>query len=424
MTKTEPCRDMLGREQLTTVSRAQEILLENLADLKPATQVVPLDEALDRITTEAIISPEDLPPCDRSTMDGYAVVAADTYGAGQSLPAYLDVTGEVLMGKQPEGCITRGRCYKIPTGGIIPEGADAVLMFEHTIVIDEKMIEIVKDVGAGSNIIRRGDDIKKGAVAIPAGRKLRPQDLGLLAGLGIHDVPVAAVPTVGIISTGDELVDYRSEVPAGKIRNINAITLGNSVRRLGADCIHYGIVADTENSFFSAVERAVAETDLVLFSGGSSVGMKDLGEQAIQRIGEPGILVHGVALKPGKPVIIGRGKKTPVFGLPGHPVSALVCFDLFVKPALWHLSGKDQRDTFPQDFVPAILSRSINSAAGRLDIIRVRLEPASHGGYRAQPVLGRSGAISTLSSAHGYFIINEEVQGLQEGSPVEVFLHK
>ncbi len=420
MTASESTRDMLGRDRLIPVARARSLLLSKLQDRKPETEKLSLAEALDRITAADINAPEDLPPCDRSTMDGFAVAAADTFGATQSMPAYVSITGDVLMGIIPAGAVTRGTCYRIPTGGVVPQGSDAVVMFEHTVPVDEKMIEIVKPAGSGSNIIRKGEDIARGSLALPSGWRLRPSDLGLLAGLGITEVDVFRQLSVGIISTGDEIIDHAQPLVPGKIRNINAVTARALISRCGAKVHDYGIVKDTEASFFKAVEQAVAENDMVLFSGGSSVGVRDLGEQAIERLGPPGILVHGVSLKPGKPVIIGLAGSTPVFGLPGHPVSAMVCFDLFVKPAIHSLSGITHKtDTF-EPVISARLMRNINSAAGRLDLVRVQLV-RENGERCAYPVLGRSGAISTMTRANGYFLIDENSQGLLSGSTVEVY---
>ena len=415
--------DMLGRARLTSVASARAQLLSQILDCQPQSEALPLAECLDRICASQVVATEDLPPTERSTMDGFAVVAADTFGASQSMPGYLEIKGEVIMGESPQGRISRGTCFKIPTGGILPEGADAVVMHEHTVPVDGKVIEIIKPVGSGTNLIRKGDDIGKGGVALERGRVLRPQELGLLAGLGITEVDVFKPLTVAIISTGDEIIDYREPVRPGKIRNINSIVLGSQVLRCGAQVSDYGIVSDDESSFFSTVEKAVAQTDLVLFSGGSSVGMRDLGEQAIERIGNPGILVHGVSLKPGKPVIIGLCNKTPVFGLPGHPVSAMVCFDFFVKPAIDILSGRSSEETNIQASVKALLKRNINSAAGRLDVIRVELSYESDE-LQAKPILGKSGAISTLSKAHGYFLIAEDCQGVNIDEIVEVYLYQ
>ncbi len=415
--------DMLGRARLTPVASARALLLSQISDRLPQSETLPLADCLDRICASQVLAPEDLPPTERSTMDGFAVVAADTFGASQSMPGYLEIKGEIVMGESPQGTITRGTCFKIPTGGILPQGADAVVMHEHTVPVDDKVIEIVKPVGSGGNLIRKGDDIGKGGVALERGRVLRPQELGLLAGLGITEVEVFKPLTVAIISTGDEIIDYRDPLQPGKIRNINSIVLGSHVLRCGAQVRDYGIVSDDESSFFATVEKAVAQTDLVLFSGGSSVGMRDLGGQAIERIGNPGILVHGVSLKPGKPVIIGLCNNTPVFGLPGHPVSAMVCFDFFVKPAIDILSGKSPAEPDIQASVKARLKRNINSAAGRLDVIRVELKYESDG-LQAIPILGKSGAISTLSKAHGYFLIAEDCQGVNIDDPVEVYLYQ
>ena len=422
MTSQSAPLDMLGRAQLTAVAEARSLLLSQIGKIKPGTERLPLEKCLDRVCASQVVSPEDLPPTDRSTMDGFAVIAADTFGASQSMPGYLDIRGEVIMGAAPEGKISRGSCFKIPTGGLVPVGADAVVMHEHTVPVDSQVVEIIKPVGSGANLIRKGDDIREGAVAVQQGQLLRPQELGLLAGLGITEVEVYTPLEVAVISTGDEIVDYRERPSVGQIRDINSIVLNSLVRRCGAQVSDYGIVSDDENSFFTTVENAIADNSLVLFSGGSSVGMRDLGEQAIERIGNPGILVHGVSLKPGKPVIIGLCDGTPVFGLPGHPVSAMVCFDFFVRPAIEVLSGVTPSTLDNQPALKARLQRNINSAAGRLDVVRVALE-ADEGELLARPVLGKSGAISTLSQAHGYFLIDEDSQGVSTNDIVDVYLY-
>jgi len=415
-------RDMLGRQRLTRVDEALAILLSHLGTAEPPTEIVPLTSALDRITAEPIISPEDLPAHARSTMDGYAVQAVDTFGATESMPGYLQIVGEVAMGDQPTLEIKRGDCARIATGGLLPSGTDAVIMLEHTVPIDETMIEVVKAVGVGTNLIAPGEDIGKGSQALPAGHRLRPQDLGLLAGLGIDRVGVYRRLSVGVLSTGDEIVPYTDTPPPGKIRDINGITLSGLIERAGARATLYGIVFDRKDRFFPAVEKAVHENDIVLFSGGSSVGVRDLGEQAIASLGNPGILVHGVALKPGKPIIIGLTGTTPIFGLPGHPVSAMVCFEFFVEPTIRHLSGLRVRETLPRPVITARLGRNINSAPGRRDLIRVQLSRKGTG-WIADPVLGKSGAITTLSHAHGSFLIDEDSQGLTKDTEVKVTLY-
>lgn len=416
-------KDMLGRGGLYSVGQAQEALAASLASIGIKTERIPLSEAFDRVLAEAVVSDEDLPAHPRSTMDGYAVRAADTFGASESMPCYLNITGEVFMGRPPEGEVKKGCCYKIPTGGLCPEGADGVVMFEHTVPVDETMLEVVKGVGAGTNLVQKGEDIGAAREALPAGRRLRPQDIGLLAAIGVTTVKVTQKIRVGILSTGDEIIDHTKIPQPGQIRNINSLALCGLIREAGAVYADYGIVTDQRNVFLAAVQQAAAENDIVLFSGGSSVGVRDLGEQVIEELGPPGILVHGVKLKPGKPVIIGLSGDTPIFGLPGHPVSAMVCFDFFVKPAIRKLSGLPATDPLPPAAVEARLTRNINSAAGRLDVIRVRLEKNDSVWY-AQPIMGKSGSISTLSRAHGYFLIDEDSQGISENQKVKVHLFK
>ncbi len=416
-------KDMLGRQALVSVDEALDLLLDNLDSTTLSTENISIEKAIDRITACDVLSPENLPAYPRSTMDGFAVLASDTYGASESMPCYLNITGEVLMGESPEQKINKGNCFRIATGGLLPPGSDAVVMLEHTVPVDDTMIEIVKSVGSGTNIINTGDDIGLNHLALPMGHLLRPQDLGLLAGIGIGEIEVYRKVRMGILSTGDEIIPYLETVTPGKIRNINSIAISNQARRLGAEIVDYGIVSDREESFFPAIEKAVVKNDLVVFSGGSSVGTRDLGEQAISTLGTPGVLVHGVALKPGKPILIGLHGKKPIFGLPGHPVSAMVCFDFFVQEAIKKLSGiKDQEPLAPPS-VSAILGRNIHSAPGRRDVVRVQLS-RTNGSLTAVPVLGKSGSISTLSRAHGFIIVEEPLQGLTEETKVEVHLYQ
>lgn len=422
MTRSPVTKDMLGRSALISVAEARQLLLPQLPTRSLAIESVTLEEALDRVLAEPIRARENLPPHPRSVMDGFAVIARDTFGASESMPCYLQVTGDVAMGEMPTGRVDKGCCYRISTGGFMPAGADAVVMHEHTVPVDATMVEIVKSCGAGTNLIGVGEDIRDNETALPAGRQLRPQDLGLLAALGVTEVEVFRKVRVGILSTGDEIIPHHETPAPGQIRNINAIGLAAQAKRNGAVVQDYGIVSDTREIFFSVLRQAVRDNDLVLFSGGSSVGVRDLGEQAVEALGPPGILVHGVKLKPGKPVLIGLSDTTPLFGLPGHPVSAMVCFDLFVAPAIQRLSGATASEDAIRPAVTATLARNINSAAGRLDLVRVQLR-SSGDEVVAEPVLGRSGAISTLARAQGFFLIDEDSQGVTQGSNVHVYLY-
>ncbi|MCF6290158.1 MAG: molybdopterin molybdotransferase MoeA [Desulfobacterales bacterium] len=418
-------RDMLGRAEVIPLAAALARLKESLGRCPPVeAETVNLEQGLGRVLAGPIRADQDLPSHPRSTMDGYAVKASATFGATEAMPVYLTVSGAVRMGE----IVARGprnqECFQIATGGYLPPDTDAVIMLEHTVDIDGTLIEVTRAMSPGGNILGKGDDVRKGARLLEPGVVLRPQELGLLAGLGKTTILVHKEVRVGIFSTGDEIVTPDQTPPLGKIRDMNGINLNGLGRQAGARCRYYGIVRDREADFAALLEKALAENDLVLFSGSSSVGVRDLGEQIIDRIADPGIIVHGVAIKPGKPVIIGFAGQKPLFGLPGHPVSAAVAFDLFVRPAIAHLSGRKVSPLPDRPMVRARLQRNLNSAPGRTDFIRVRLEEIKETpGFAAHPVLGKSGALSTMVQADGFFIIKESSQGVYEGDLVEVYLY-
>ena len=427
--------DMLGRRDATPLAAALTVLRDSLANAAPpADEEIELAAALERYLAADLYAPQDLPNHPRSVMDGYAVRAADTYGASSQLPAYLKVSGEVRMGEMPTGAPAVGECFRIATGGLLPAGCDAVVMLEHTVAGTGGLLEVVKPVAAGGNVIACGDDVRVRELLLPAGHRLRPCDLGLLAGLGLARLTVYRRPLVGIISTGDEIVPPEQTPPPGKIRDMNMQTIAALVTEQGGQAQRLGIVGDDEPAFSRLLEQALAQCDLVLFSGGSSVGVGDLGERVLKRLTEPGILLHGVAIKPGKPVIIARHGRVPVFGLPGHPVSAAAAYALFVRPTLELLAGHHQPAWHPRPAGRAILERSLNSAAGRTDLIPVMIseardtpdQPPTVAGDdclpRATPVLGKSSALSTLVRARAWIMIAAHQQGLAAGSPVDYYL--
>ena len=415
-------RDMLGRTNVVSLDEALHLLEQHLPPCPARTVTLPLEETLGRICAHDIISPEDLPPYPRSTMDGYAVKARDTFGASEKLPAYLEISGEVSMGEFPKQGPQPGACYAIATGGILPPGTDAVVMLEHTVGIDDRMIEVVQPVAAGGNVIEAGEDIAKDEMLLPAGHRIRPQDIGLLAGVGLKDINILRRVRVGIISTGDEIIPYDQSPDPGKTRDTNSASLAAQTKDTNAIPTFYGIATDDEESLANMVREAKAANDIVLLSGSSSVGARDLGEKVIAQMGSPGIIVHGVAVKPGKPVIIARTDNTMIFGLPGHPVSAAVSFDLFVKPAIIYLSGITD-DGLPQHrTLKARLMRNLSSASGRTDFMRVQIKTIEGKEPEAHPILGKSGALSTMVKAHGFIEIAEKLQGIKEGEIVEVKL--
>jgi molybdopterin molybdotransferase len=379
---------------------------------------IPTVDALDRVTAEPVRSPAALPAFPRSTMDGYAVRAQDTFGASATLPAYLNVIGEVPMGKAPTLTLNTGQAALVHTGGMIPNGADAVVMIEHTQATRENEIEVVKAAAVGENVLRVGEDVESGATVIEAGRRLRPQDLGGLMALGLTTVTVARHPKFAILATGDEVVPPESEVGPGQIRDINSYSVGGLVQRAGGLPVRYGIAPDNFNTLITTSTKALSECDGLILSAGSSVSVRDMTGDVINRLGGPGVLVHGVAVKPGKPTLLAVCDGKPVFGLPGNPVSALVIAELFVKPVIERMQGL--RESVARH-VRARLRRNIASEAGREDYVPARLIERD-GETLAEPVFGKSNLIFTLIRADGIIHIPLNANGVSAGEMVEVRL--
>jgi len=386
----------------------------------------PAFEAAGRILAEDVLSPVDLPDFPRATMDGYAILAADSFGAGDSIPAYLDMVGEVRMGEAPAFRVSRGQAARVSTGGMIPEGADAVVMEEYTSRPDEGTLEVRRPVSAGENVLATGDDLRKGELILPAGRRLRSQDIGAFAGVGVTVLKVRRRPRVAILPTGDELVDPRVEPRPGQVRDINRFSLAAAVMEAGGVPEAGDILPDDLPAIQARLREAAERADVVLISGGSSMGVRDHTVEAIDSLGEPGVLVHGISIKPGKPTIIGRvrrgGVDKAVVGIPGHPVSAFMIFHAFVRPILRQLSGEVPTLADAARRVRARLSRNLSSAAGREDLVRVYLEE-KEGALLAHPLMGNSAMISTLTRADGFITIPLEREGLPAGSEVRVTLY-
>jgi molybdopterin molybdotransferase len=396
--------------QARTVREARELLGTHLKG-GCSVERVPLLEALGRRLAQDVTAADAVPGFDRSTVDGFAVRARDTFGASESLPAYLDVTGEVLMGREAAGHLGTGQAWRIPTGGMLPPGADAVVMVEYTEELDDRTIGVTRPVAPGDNMVRAGEDIVPGAKVLPAGHVLRPQDLGLLSAVGLTGVPVTAPVRVGIISTGDEVVEPHCRPAPGQVRDINSYALYGQAAAAGARPRLYGIVRDNFELLLARLRQALEECDLVLLSGGSSVGVRDVAAKVLDSLGSPGVLFHGISIKPGKPTVGAVVDGKPVFGLPGHPVSAMVVFELLVTPLLKYGSYVDNQLEFP---VRARLARNMRSAAGREDYIRVRLRREG-AEIVADPVLGKSGLISTMTRANGLAVIPAEKEGVEVG---------
>src|SRR3954454_10953613 len=409
-------------KEFFTVRTVREALAGFRPARRTAVETVDLGRAHGRVPAEPVHAPHDLPGFARSTVDGYAVRAADTYGASEGLPSYLDVTGAVAMGCSPQGAVAPGTAFAIPTGGVIPEGADAVVMVEHTQEARGGTIEVVRPAAPGDGLVRADEDAAAGTELVPAGRALRAQDLGLLAAAGVTRVRVHARPRVAIVSTGDEIVDpATAALGPGQVRDASAVALAALVRDAGGEPDLRGIVPDDHDALAAALGEAVASSDVVVVSAGSSVGARDETAAVVAGLGKPGIWAHGLALRPGKPTLLADCGGVPVIGLPGNPLSALVVFRLVGLPVVRRVGGTTVTPAEPT--VRARLDRQVPSQTGRLDVVQARVI-ASADGPVASPLFGASALLSVLTSADGWLVVPEEATGLPAGSPVDVTLYR
>ncbi len=402
---------------------ARALLFEHLTAVLPA-ETIATEDALGRVTATAVQSPHPLPAFRRSTMDGYAVRAKDTYGASEGLPAFLQVVGEVPMGQAAQVELGAGQAAIVHTGGMIPGTADAVIPIEHTQAMGGEMtppfeIEAFKAVAVGQNVLQVGEDVAQGAAVLPAGHLLRPQDLGGLLALGITEIEVSRRPRVGILATGDEVIPPQETAGPGQIRDINSYTTAGLTRQAGGVPVLGGIVPDDLAALQTAAADMLARCDMLVMSAGSSVSARDVTVEVVDGLGEPGVLLHGVATRPGKPTIVGVVDNKPVLGLPGNPVSAMVQFDMFGVPAIYRLQGV--REMPRRGRVWARLSQNIASESGREDYVPARLEEGEEG-LTAVPVFGKSNLIYTLVNADGLIKVPLNKGGLLAGEWVEVRL--
>jgi molybdopterin molybdotransferase len=401
---------------------ARTLLLSHLSQPIPDSEFIDVPSSLGRILAEDIIAPHPLPDFQRSTVDGYAVRAGDTHGASDSLPAYLNLMGEVPMGDTPAFEIGSGQCALIHTGGMLPDGADAVVMLEYTQSVEKKEIEIFRAVADGENVIGVGEDVGQGQVIQAKGSLMRPAEIGGLMALGILKVRVVKKPQVGLISTGDEVIDPSQSPRPGQVRDVNSFTLGALVEKSGGIAKHYGIISDEFDALKNAAARALSECDVVIITAGSSASTRDMTADVIRSLGRPGVLVHGINTRPGKPTILGVCDGKVVIGLPGNPVSALVNGYLFVVPVIEKLLGALPR---PRPTVLARLTVNLSSQAGREDWWPMKLivnRQSSVVNLDADPIFGKSNLIFTLASADGLLRIPPNATGLSAGDMVEVFL--
>lgn len=401
--------------QVLTPEETLALLQKEFSPLPGRTETVPLDRALGRVLAEEVLAREYVPDFDRSTVDGYALRAADTFGCSDAIPAILPLCGQVLMGQEAGPPLAAGTCRAVPTGGALPQGADCAVMLEHTEDYGDGSVGILQAAAPGQNVIFRGDDVFPGKSVLPKGHVLTAPDIGALAAMGLVQVPVAQKLRVAILSTGDELVPPEQKPGPGQVRDVNAPMLAALLTAFGAEPVLYGIIRDDEALLRRTVERALSDCDAVLLSGGSSVGVKDAACRVIGGLGT--LLLHGIALKPGKPTILGKAGTKPLVGLPGHPVAAFFVTKLFVLPLLGRLMGREQ----PAYTVSARLSESVGANHGRAQINACRLTRTGEG-LVAVPIRSKSGLITQLAGADGFFCIDRDCEGLPRGAEIQVTL--
>ena len=386
---------------------------------QPRAETVATADAQDRVLAADLRSPEQVPAFRKSTVDGYALRAADTFGASQSLPAFLQLRGELKMGEAPQDNIGTGDALLIHTGGMLPTSADAVVMLEYTQNINEDEIEVLRAAAPGENVIQAGEDVAEGALVLPRLHRLRPQDIGGALAVGISEVDVLSLPRVGILSCGDELAPPEASLTPGMVRDINAYTLSALAEKFDAAPMRLGIAGDRFDDYRRRAEDGFADCDILLLSAGSSVSARDYTRDVINGLGEPGILQHGLATKPGKPTIIAVCENKPVIGLPGNPVSAL----LVARQLLPHLIARYLgRNPQPPASREARLSQRVASVSGREDWVAVTLSRTDDGRTLAEPIFGKSNLIFTLIGADGLLRVPLNTGGYEAGSIVDVQL--
>ena len=400
--------------EVVTMQQASEAIDSAFGHLRTSAREVGLDAACGLVLARDIVAPEGIPPFDRSTVDGYALHASDTFGCSEALPALLHRAGSILMGEPATQPCDPGTCWAIPTGGEVPAGADAVVMVEHTEDFGDGTIGILSSVAPGTNLIYRHDDVAPGHTLCHAGQALAAHHVGALASLGITRVQALAPVRVGILSTGDEIVPADATPQGAQMRDVNGPLLASAVRACGGEGVHLGIVPDEADALEAAVAEACSTCDVVLVSGGSSVGQRDATSTVFGKLGT--ILLHGIAMKPGKPTLVTRLGDTPAFGLPGHPLAAYFVFLEFVRPLLLAMQG------IAEGGVPtraASLTQAVPSNHGRAECVAVHVEEGPEG-LRATPVRSKSGLMSLLSQASGYIVVPRDTEGLAIGTPVQV----
>lgn len=396
--------------KVITMSEAKEMLRDKFRLLR-FSETVPLSESLGRVLARDIIAGENIPPADRSMVDGYAVRSSDTFGASEAIPALLRLSGEIEMGEMPSEAVEDHCCVKIPTGGFLPKGADGVVMVEHTDLLPDGTVCIRKPAAPGGHLTVCADDMRKGQHILKAGSVIDVGETGTLAAMGQYAVPVTKKVKVALFSTGDELREIDETVTGGQMRDVNRHALRALITKFGGETEDFGIIPDDEEKLREAVIKGVGKCDMLVFSGGTSAGTRDYAEKVLNEEGE--ILWHGIAVKPGKPTLAANVNGKPVLALPGHPMAACLIFMILGKEAMCILEGGENKEKN----VYAEISQSVSANDGRELILPVHLS-----GEKAEPIRSKSGLITKLSEADGYVVIGRNCEGIHAGEKVQVTL--
>lgn len=407
--------------KVDALAQARGKLLEHVEEKLFETERVGLRKALGRVLAEPVCAKESIPPFRRSSVDGYAVKCSDVGGASESVPSFLKIIGEVCLGESTSLSIESGQCVYVPTGGMLPAGADAMVMIEYCEPFSATEIAVYTSAAPGAGVVQIGEDMKEGETVLTAGRRLRPQDIGALAALGRTDISVYRPWRVTVLSTGDELIEPSKEPRPGQIRDINTYGLCAQAEQEGMEITACHIVPDVREELRKRIEEAKAVSDLIVISGGSSQGKKDITAEVIHETASEGVFTHGLALKPGKPTILGYDKEshTIMAGLPGHPAAAMLVFEQLL---LWLFREKTgQNEMMP---IPAKIETNVAGAPGKRTCQLVRIEKTETGETKAIPIFGKSGMITTLTKADGYLVMEENQEGLKAGETVLVHLWK
>ncbi|MEM2254149.1 MAG: molybdopterin molybdotransferase MoeA [Candidatus Bathyarchaeia archaeon] len=401
---------MKGFQKLVTIEEARHVFFDGLR-IERKTVVVPLSEALNRVLAEDVAAEEDLPRFDRSAVDGYAVKAEDTFGASQFKPKTLKLTDSSE--------VKSGEAKQVWTGNSLPKGANAVLMLEHAKRVSNSELEVLVAIAPGENVSKKGEDVAKGEVAVKAGTRLKPHHLGLLAALGKSQVRVYEKPKVAVLATGNELVEVGQTPKEDQIFEVNRLVIASLCRELGAEPLDLGISKDDEREISEKIRLGLERADVVLTTGGTSVGASDLVPTVINSLGKPGVIVHGVAMRPAMPTALAIIDNKPIIVLSGNPVAAIFGFEVFARPLILKMLGVEHE---PRPVVKARWTRRTTTALGRRTFVRVRVFQQG-GEFYAEPISARgSGIISTMTKANGYVVVPENREGIEEGETVLVHL--